>query len=227
MEKMLSGMREEVTNLSSRVETLEKGALDKATPDITELRETIGRMDTSIIDLQCRSMRDNLIFYGIQENKAEDCIELVDCFCARALNIPGVRNHIDRAHRIGPHKFGQNRPIVARFTDFRCREHVRTSSFRLQGTPLGIAEQFPKEITENRKQLFPVLKKAKRDKKKAVLVRDKLFIEGKFYEPVNKVIQPPREGSVTNLHTIKKSATIHHPQEMARVVRTSPPATVH
>lgn len=39
-----------------------------------------------------------------------------------------------------------------------------------------IHEQFPEEIEKRRKPLYPLLRQARRDDKKAVLVKDKLFV---------------------------------------------------
>jgi hypothetical protein len=46
-----------------------------------------------------------------------------------------------------------------------------------------VKEQFPPEIEEKRKQLYPVLKQAKKDKKRANLIRDTLYNEGEKYSP--------------------------------------------
>jgi hypothetical protein len=51
----------------------------------------------------------------------------------------------------------------------------------LKNTPFGIHQQFPKPIEDKRRKLYPVLKDAKRQGKNAVLVRDKLFINGSQY----------------------------------------------
>jgi hypothetical protein len=51
----------------------------------------------------------------------------------------------------------------------------------LKNTPFRIHQQFPKPIEDKRRKLYPVLKDAKRQGKHAVLVRDKLFINGSQY----------------------------------------------
>jgi hypothetical protein len=50
-------------------------------------------------------------------------------------------------------------------------------AFKLRGKPVSIHEQFPAEIENRRKQLYPVMKQAKRDGKMATTTRDKLFID--------------------------------------------------
>ena len=54
---------------------------------------------------------------------------------------------------------------------------------KLKGTLISVREQFPVKIEKKRKKLYPILKQAKKDRKKAILIRDKLFIEGELYEP--------------------------------------------
>ena len=40
-------------------------------------------------------------------------------------------------------------------------------------------EQFPKEVEQRRQPLYPLFRQARKDKKKATMVKDRLFVEGK------------------------------------------------
>lgn len=74
---------------------------------------------------------------------------------------------------------GRHRPIIAKFVLFKEREKVRKAApYKLAGKPFGINEQFPKEINDRRKLLYPHYKHAKRLEKKAVMIADKLFVNG-------------------------------------------------
>ena len=92
-----------------------------------------------------------------------------------------------RVHRIKPlekHRYTDYpRPIVAKFEQFKDREHVRTLAPQtLKGKPYSIREQFPKPIEEQRKLLYPEMKRAKLNKENKVrLVKDKLYINDKQY----------------------------------------------
>ncbi|KAH3894219.1 hypothetical protein DPMN_018375 [Dreissena polymorpha] len=57
-------------------------------------------------------------------------------------------------------------------------EVVKRYSSHNSGTPYGIHEQFPEEIEATRRNLYPILRLARRDNKKAVLVRDRLYVDG-------------------------------------------------
>ena len=49
----------------------------------------------------------------------------------------------------------------------------------LKGTNFSIQEQFREEIEKRRKPLYPLLKAARQADKKASLVKDRLYVEGK------------------------------------------------
>ena len=93
----------------------------------------------------------------------------------------------ERVHRVDG-KFSRNgerriRPIVAQFSEFKMKEKVRKNAFRLAGTDVGIAEQFPPEIQAKGKELWPIMEKAKQDGKRASMVKGKLYIDGTLYRP--------------------------------------------
>ncbi|XP_062616738.1 uncharacterized protein LOC134278435 [Saccostrea cucullata] len=203
IESSLITMQNQVKSLTSRVSEVEKSqefitkTVDdsdkntrKALSEINNLKIALddsmyanSLMKEEILDLQCRSMRDNLLFYNIKEpsgDETEDCVSIIQDICSSVLEIEG-KVDIERAHRIGRKVTGKIRPVVVKFTRFPQKELVRKNAFKLKESELSISEQFPKEIQERRKKLLPVLKKAKDDKKKASLVKDKLYIEGKLY----------------------------------------------
>ena len=87
---------------------------------------------------------------------------------------------IDRAHRMGRKMANKTRPIVAKFNYHQDKEGIRKQAYLLKGKRFGISEQFPKEITEERKRLLPLYKQAKQEGKRAVLKYDKLIVEGRI-----------------------------------------------
>ena len=99
---------------------------------------------------------------------------------------------IERAHRLGRKRDdGKPRPIMAKFLRYQDKEFIRKSANLLKGTTIRIAEQFPKEITETRKKLYPVMKKAKEDGNVVKLIKDKLFINGQRYRGPHVVHEEP------------------------------------
>ena len=77
-----------------------------------------------IINLESRSMRENLIVYGIPEKwqvndehgrNSEDCEALVKQLFTSQLDIDGNHMLVDRAHRLGSNRAKKPRAIVVKF----------------------------------------------------------------------------------------------------------------
>ena len=145
-------------------------------PTNNEIRE----LQESVIDLQCRSMKNNLIFTNLAEQPTEDVEIKLRTFIFEKLGIEH-KIEIGNVHRFGKRYNDRPRPIVARFLYHKDLRMVLDQATWLKNTPFGIHQQFPKPIEDKRRKLYPVLKDAKRQGKHAVLVRDKLFINGSQY----------------------------------------------
>ncbi|XP_062583394.1 uncharacterized protein LOC134245151 [Saccostrea cucullata] len=129
------------------------------------------------LDLQMRTVRDNLIFDGIPEAQEEDIEAVLKEFIHTVMGIEeGIQFH--RVHRLGRKIPNKHRPIIAKFVLFKERERVRREApATLVGKPFGVNEQYPKAINDRRKLLYPHYKQAKRQNRKAVMVADKLFVD--------------------------------------------------
>jgi len=209
LDKVMSGnhaLSEEIESSKKVIETLRSSKQLPASQsrEIHELKskldETMLRnnaLSDTVLDLQFRSMRDNLLFFGVDEfvptvisdeemgqgevaDVAENCVEVVRKIILERMEISDPVT-IDRAHRIGSKQVNKVRPIVVKFNQFQHRETVRKSSIKLKNSNIYVREQYPKAIQDSRKLLWPIYKKAKDEKKKAYFVKDKLYIEGKLY----------------------------------------------
>lgn len=157
-----------------------------------ELKSQKAELDAKVIDLETKSMRDNLMFYGINEGgEGEDCVKLVKRVLTDHLKIDEEETNnilIDRAHRLGRKSRSKApRPIVAKFHYPNERERVRQKSFELseylKATKLGIGVQLPRELREARKPLINPMKEAKEAGKTVRFVGARLFIDGEEYIP--------------------------------------------
>lgn len=252
--------------------------------ELQEVRDDLTQLKESHLDLQTRSMRDNLLFEGIPEDSEENTEEVIKDFIQTELEITDEIN-FHRVHRMGKHKENKHRPIVAKFVLHKDKEIVRRAAPEklknclvlkdIPGSPwestvnvvkdylreelkisediqlnrahrvkfkqarsesdshhqeitvqfahprdkerikrtapgktseisYGINEQFPREINERRKQLYPMYKEAKRQGKRATIIVDKLFVEGSRITPNHKS-KPELEPMETNRNTQLKS----------------------
>ena len=162
-------------------------------------------MSESIVDLQSRSMRENLLFHGFEECKtsedwkSEDCSAQILDFCCNKLGIEDAKTRIklDRAHRVGKYDRAKTRPIVAKFNFFGDKVEIKNASrSKLSNEPQRVGDQFPQAIRERRQKLIPYFVEAKSAGKPAVLSYDKLYMDNKTYTADNlpSWTAPPMHG---------------------------------
>lgn len=174
----------ELKSIKTNTRNLEEN-LKRSVNSIVQKNE---ELQSSIIDLKSRSMRDNLIFSGIPETPNEDCEAVLHHFLENKLKIDEYIS-FERVHRMGkPDEFKTKpRNIIAKFSFFKDREFVRRRApQKLKNTNIWVNEQFPPEIEERRKKLYPVLRLARQKHSHVRLVVDKLYIDGKLYNPEDK-----------------------------------------
>ncbi|CAL9707674.1 unnamed protein product [Knipowitschia caucasica] len=155
----------------------------------TELQGNTTKMSESILDLQSRSMRDNIIIHGVHEivKEAYQVTEqLVKKFMTEQLKMEQtvVQNiQFARAHRIGKPKGAKDkpRPIVAKLAVSKDKSTIMARGRELKGSTFSITDQFPPEIMKRRRLLYPVMSEARKNDKKTRLIVDKLYIDGALY----------------------------------------------
>ena len=125
-------------SLDARMSKLERELNARPTyePDkIVELQETI-------LGLQCRSMKNNLICTGLAYRPGENCEQKLRNFIFEEL---GIVDYIEfgNVHRFG--KVGRNgaRPIVARFIYHQQLNQILENAYKLGNSLFGVHEQFP------------------------------------------------------------------------------------
>lgn len=197
MKTKFSGYEESVNYYNDICDTIlsSNTEIDTRLRDLTNKLSSVEQKqkasDDKLMDVQWRSMRENLIFSGnpeteLRRGEQENCESLVKEFIRNQMRIER-EIEFDRVHRLGRYMQNQRypRPIIAKFTYFKDKEHVRQAAPRtLIGTRYSVNEQFPPEMESRRKELYPVAKDARRIETNRVrLVRDKLYINGAQYIP--------------------------------------------
>ena len=152
------------------------------------LVENENKLKEQLIDLKCREMRDNLLFYNVKEERDETddaCVNKVLGIMEDDMKIDSARLNIKlhRAHRIGRYANGKTRPIVAKFAYYPDRERARKAGQVLRDTVsvYAVSQQYPKEVQERRRALVPIMKQARLNGSEAYIVVDKLYIDKHLY----------------------------------------------
>lgn len=157
------------------------GRLDDYDKKQSELSYDLKRLKYRLVDQEARSRRNNVLIFGIAENKDECCATAVTTFIEDHLGI-SRDIAIQRAHRIGKSDNKKVRPIIAMFRDYPDVDDVMSKGKKLAKTGLAISRDYPAEIRAARAKLFPLVKNNKKDGRKAwVVYPAKLMVEGELF----------------------------------------------
>ena len=160
-----------------------------------QLKAEVDKLVCRNIRLEAQSRRSNFRVYGVRDSSHETPAETEQVLrnvLIQQLQIPeeDVNNmSFDRVHRISntravnqTNKSKSPRPIIAKASFYQDKEQILSYARSLpKGSKIGVASDFPKEIANMHKKLYPILKAAKAQKKKAFFNVDKLIIEGQVY----------------------------------------------
>ena len=175
--KELLDAKSKISSLKSKCESMESKS--------KEHQAESAKLHRKVLDLESRSMRDNLVFHSLPETTQEDWESLVKALLKEKLGMGAFETRkiiFDRIHRIvrkenqGP---GYIPPIVAKFHRYSEREQVRELGYAmrdaLRATNMSVKPQIPVEVLEKSKPLHSVFKKAKNDGARIKFVLDKLY----------------------------------------------------
>lgn len=152
------------------------------------LRQAVKSQEGKITALDNYSRRSNLIFDGISEQSDETQVILLGKI-QQVLNNMKIQNckaiKFERFHRLGHYTGKSSRPVIVRFSFYQDRELVWSHKKNLKGTQIYVREDFCRDTLEYRQSVIPILKAARANGKKCVLVGDALIIDGQRYQRGN------------------------------------------
>lgn len=161
----------------SQIETLMqenvelKATVSHLSTQVTKLSKENQIMQETILDIQCRSMRDNLIFSGINilpQNTPDDPEKAIKQFMHDSLKLPAATVEeitFHRVHRLPSKDPKKPPPIIAKFEHYKHKELVKSRGNRLKNTMYGMYDQFPKQIQDRRRKLLPIMKQFREEGK--------------------------------------------------------------
>ncbi|VDI12333.1 Hypothetical predicted protein [Mytilus galloprovincialis] len=150
-------------------------------------------LQSTVIDLQCRSMKNNLVFTGLTETEGENTEEVIRDFIQQFLHVTH-RIEFGNIPRFGygakPGRRGRHRPIVARFLYYKDLARSLSNTYRLKGKPFGVNQQCPDIIEQAHKSLYQIMKQKREEGHTVKLVRDILYVDGEMYNDHISEIEP-------------------------------------
>lgn len=150
---------------------------------VSSLQKEIVALELKLDDLENRSRRSNLIFYGIEEDKNENNETLQQTINEKilkdVLQIGPIT--IERIHRLGRASDKKNRPVILKLLDSRDKAKVFKNCYKLKGTDISISEDFSPRVRDIRKKLWNSARANKDAGDKVTLSYDKLIINKETY----------------------------------------------
>ena len=135
---------------------------EKVEKEIDQFKTKNEILENKIDDLEYRSLRENLLFHGIQEEAQENCEGKVQELINTHLNI-SANITFDRVHRLGRRGAKNPRPIVAKFHQYKDRELVLTTaqqkSEELKSQNFGVSIQQTRNTLQKRRELYPIMER--------------------------------------------------------------------
>ncbi|XP_069110390.1 uncharacterized protein [Argopecten irradians] len=200
----------EIKSMKKTVEMVDSNTKQIETVVMTNKDNQQAILDT-IEDIQCRSMKQSLVFHGLREDKHEDTESRLKDFIYYELCIE-KNIEFTNVHRFGRHVFGKSRPIVAVFMYQKDLQLVRKNAHYLKDTNFWINEQFPKAVEQRRRELYPILRSHKRAGHQVKLVRDRLYIDNQLYDgqetPSRSFSEVVLSSNVNNGRIVKKRSRV-------------------
>ncbi len=178
----ISSLQEDVSNLQEEVSKL-TDQLKVSIGRITRAEKERDDLKEQLLQMEARMMRDNLVFYNIDEEVDEpvhDCRGILNHFLKKEMKISDqdmAKIGYDRVHRMGKKGANKRRPIVAKFNPVDGKrivmEHIKNLDRKKK---FGVNDQLPRELESRKKKLMPVFKDAKKEKQQPKWQLDKLVI---------------------------------------------------
>lgn len=138
-----------VENHCQNIDTLQR-EVESVQANASKAMRAISDMESRIDDGENRARRNNLIFFGNSDPGPSESAALVEekviRFCADHLDITLNPEHIERAHRLGRHCNGRNRPIIIKFSLFKIEEKGLSNSRKLKAINYRIGEDFSRPV---------------------------------------------------------------------------------
>ncbi|KAH8036365.1 hypothetical protein HPB51_025706 [Rhipicephalus microplus] len=149
-------LKTDLDSLTKRVQVLES-KMESVTPTgACGNNQGISNLQAKIDDLENRSRRSNVIFYGIEDGERFETWEtserLVRDFCTNRLDFS--ISSLARAHRIGRFSREKKRPIIAKLFNEKEVETILSKGFKLKNTPLSVARDYSEAVRDKRRKLL-------------------------------------------------------------------------
>ena len=209
LDERIKYIGQQYENNSSEVETLRqensylRKELQVLKSVVINLDRRVSQQESEITDLKGRSMRDNILIHGLEEEENEDLSKRVPMLIKEHLQLDDVG--FIRIHRNGPRFQGSTRPrsITGKLKNPSDKDRVlsairqKRETSRQSDMPFFITPQTPLQVNETKKKLQEMNTKYREENVKTKIIGNKLvFPNGNVYRDR---VQPPRAEDILTM----------------------------
>ena len=186
----LQSLEEKLEKVTSELQRLTKieQVVQRTKSEVIELKEENERLRRNLDYLEGQSKRNNIIFYGIEENpeKSEtwqETEEIVLDILKKHTDINITNDMIERSHRMGKKSFDRTypRPVVVKLQSFKKKEEILKYYRQLKSVGVAMTEHYSDGVKQTRGKLKKHLIQAKEEGCIVHMRYDKLIINGRTY----------------------------------------------
>uniref|UniRef100_A0A4D5RFB8 Putative tick transposon n=1 Tax=Ixodes scapularis TaxID=6945 RepID=A0A4D5RFB8_IXOSC len=179
-----------ITDIDKRLTAVESksSSSDLLQRDLSLLRQRTdslidvnSRLRASQAELEDRSRRDNLLFYGLTDAHSETWAQTEEKLLnvvSTSLNFPISSESIERAHRLGVFSDNKCRPVIVKFLSFKLKQQILFSSAKLKPSGITVSEDYSVPTRQARRKLIEF---AKTQNSVFKLKYNKLYMNNKTY----------------------------------------------
>ncbi|XP_078318203.1 uncharacterized protein LOC111113877 [Crassostrea virginica] len=209
LDERIKYIGQQYENNSSEVEILrQENSYLRKEPQVRKsvvinLDRRVSQQESEITDLKGRSMRDNILIHGLEEEENEDLSKRVPMLIKEHLQLDDVG--FIRIHRNGPRFQGSTRPrsITGKLKNPSDKNRVlnairqKRETSRQSDMPFFITPQTPLQVNETKKKLQEMNTKYREENVKTKIIGNKLvFPNGNVYRDR---VQPPRAEDILTM----------------------------
>lgn len=148
---------------------------------VQQLQHESNKKSDQIKALEMKINIHNILLFNFKDSERDED-ELLGCvisLCKNTLKVNVDNSDFEAVYRMGKKQEKKDRPVMVKLFSVKTKNDIIKARSTLKGTKIVISEDFPKEINDKRKELYPAMMAAKQQNKKAFIKVDKLMVDGK------------------------------------------------
>lgn len=213
MEKILEDIQAKLTRMDTRTERIENietkidkvySEMEATRKDHQELKKQnkilearIKMQEKHMEEMEKELRKRKIVIQGIKEEEDESNLIMYEKVrvLMREMGITiNMEQEIEEMRRLGKKDINKKgtRPILVEFGSLKKKKEVMNNKKNLKNARVWIADDYPKTILEERKELLKHMKKAREEGCRANIIYNKVIIDGESYT-VEQITQLQRQ----------------------------------